>query len=113
MSASSGSPRGGSGFLPGLILGGALGAALGLLFAPRSGREQRELLAERGIELTGRMDEVLPGAAEAIQERATALLEAQRERFRRATEAAREERERARQKLTEQYEAAKRGETSG
>jgi gas vesicle protein len=32
------------------VLGGLLGALIGLLFAPRSGRETREMIAERGQE---------------------------------------------------------------
>jgi gas vesicle protein len=39
------------------VLGGLLGAVLALLFAPRSGKETREMIAERGQEyLDGAMD---------------------------------------------------------
>ena len=44
--------RGGSVF-GAFMLGGLIGAALGLLFAPRSGKEMRELIAERGGEYWG------------------------------------------------------------
>jgi len=38
---------GGSGFAIGLIVGAALGLAIGFLFAPRSGTETRQLLKEK------------------------------------------------------------------
>ena len=38
-------------FLKGIIIGGAIGAVVGLLYAPKSGRETRE-------ELSGRVDDV-------------------------------------------------------
>lgn len=34
----------------GFLLGGVIGAGLGLLFAPRSGRETREFIADRALE---------------------------------------------------------------
>lgn len=100
--------KGGSGFLPGLLLGGAIGAAVALLWAPRPGRAQREALAQQGIELSGHLDEVFPGTTAAIQERGQKLLDEQRARFQRATEEARRATERAREELTRRYEAAKR-----
>jgi len=44
---------GGSGFAIGLIVGAALGLAIGFLFAPRPGEETRQLLKEKA-ELAGR-----------------------------------------------------------
>lgn len=41
--------RGGSKF-GAFVLGGLVGALIGMLFAPRSGKETREMLAERGQE---------------------------------------------------------------
>jgi len=41
--------RGGSAF-GAFLLGGMIGALIGLLFAPRSGKETREMIAERGQE---------------------------------------------------------------
>ena len=38
---------GGSGFAIGLIVGAALGLAIGFLFAPRSGTETRQLLKDK------------------------------------------------------------------
>lgn len=40
-----------SDFLVGLLIGGALGAALALLYAPQSGEETRGKLKEKGDEL--------------------------------------------------------------
>lgn len=40
-----------SDFLVGLLIGGALGAALALLYAPQSGEETREQLKKRGEDL--------------------------------------------------------------
>ena len=39
--------NGGSGFAIGLIVGAALGLAIGFLFAPQSGKETRQLLREK------------------------------------------------------------------
>jgi hypothetical protein len=41
-------------FLLGIMLGGAVGAALGLLYAPRPGAQVRRDLADRSAELYGR-----------------------------------------------------------
>jgi gas vesicle protein len=45
------------GFLKGLIIGGLIGAVLGILYAPKSGKEMRE-------ELAGKTDEFLSKAKE-------------------------------------------------
>ena len=52
------SDNGGSNFLAGLLVGAAIGAIAALLFAPKSGQELRESLAEEGKKLRERaMDE--------------------------------------------------------
>ena len=56
--------NGGSGFAIGLIVGAALGLAIGFLFAPQSGKETRQLLRER---------------AEAVRERAAGVSKKVRE----------------------------------
>jgi gas vesicle protein len=45
-------PRG-SGLLA-FLLGGAIGAAIGLLYAPRSGKETREILIDEGDEMVNK-----------------------------------------------------------
>jgi len=42
----------GPGFGIGLILGIAAGAALGFLFAPRSGKETREMVKDRAVDVS-------------------------------------------------------------
>jgi len=49
--------RGGSVF-GAFLFGGLIGAVLGLLFAPRSGQETREMLAEKGQEYVGEGKEI-------------------------------------------------------
>lgn len=49
--------RGGSGF-GAFLIGGLLGAVLALLFAPRSGEETREMLAEKANEYWGQAGDV-------------------------------------------------------
>lgn len=39
----------GNSFLTGLILGAVVGLAIGFLYAPRSGKETRELLKEKAV----------------------------------------------------------------
>jgi hypothetical protein len=55
-------------FLLGVMLGGAIGAALGLLYAPRPGKDVRRDLADRSTDLVERTrvhvdDEAAPEAA--------------------------------------------------
>lgn len=45
-------------FLAGFIVGGLVGAAVALLFAPQSGEETRTLIREKGVELGERADQV-------------------------------------------------------
>lgn len=44
----------GSDFVKGMLLGGLVGAAFGILFAPKSGKETREDIAEMADELLAR-----------------------------------------------------------
>jgi gas vesicle protein len=46
------------GFLTGLVVGCATGLVLGILLAPQSGEETRELLREKGIELKSRAEDL-------------------------------------------------------
>lgn len=93
--------RGGGGdFMAGFIVGGLVGAVLGILFAPHSGEETRRELRERGIELRENADEWAEEAlrrseelrAEALrlQEQAQRIMEEQRGRVEGAMEEGRE-----------------------
>jgi gas vesicle protein len=72
----------GAGYLGWFLLGGVIGAAAGLLLAPRAGREMREMLAERSEEFARRAQEV---ATEA-QGRAGEWLDKSRELFEEQTQ---------------------------
>ncbi len=89
-----------SGVILSFLLGGLTGAALAILFAPRSGRETREMLgerlretAERGREVRERVvsrgREILDDAGEFVKEQRETL-EKQRERLAAAVEAGRQ-----------------------
>lgn len=94
----------GPGFVTGLLLGTALGAAISILLAPRPGHETREQLLEKGSELKGvadvftaqareRVDEVVAQAKAAMGEERQSLSEAindMREVLREATLEAKE-----------------------
>lgn len=98
MSDDSGS--GASGIILAFLLGGLTGAALAILFAPRSGKETRDLLgdrlregADRGAELT---DKVVSKGREALDQaseyvgRQREVLERRKDRFAAAVEAGRQ-----------------------
>jgi len=50
-----------------LLRGIIIGAALGLLFAPRSGRETRDMIAERGNEFKGKAADMAKDTRERAQ----------------------------------------------
>lgn len=68
------------------LLGGLVGAAAGLLLAPRSGRESREFLADKAVEYWDRADEMY----EVGREKALDAYEVGRERALEAYEVGRE-----------------------
>lgn len=96
-----------SGFLSGLVVGAVVGGALALLLTPRSGRETREALRTKGLELRERAEETIPATAEEVLSRALQTIETQRERLQRAAEEARRAAEEAREELLRRYERAK------
>lgn len=57
------------------VIGGGVGAIIALLFAPRSGKETRELLAQKAIE--GK--EYLSSTARSVQEKASGVLDQTKE----------------------------------
>jgi len=59
--------RGGS-ILGSFLLGGLIGAVLGLLFAPRSGAESREIIAEKANEYWGEAGEMYTTGKEKVGE---------------------------------------------
>jgi gas vesicle protein len=60
--------RRGGGLFGAFLLGGLIGAALGLLFAPRAGRETREMLMEKGEELLDQSKDIYENGRERIVE---------------------------------------------
>lgn len=112
------------GFLSGLILGGLVGAAVGMLYAPKSGEETRSELLDRTSELRGRAEDLAEDAlkraqelqkeakllqeeAKKWQERGAAALEEQRIRLEQAIEEGQQAAAKTRDELTGKEEAPK------
>lgn len=89
--------RGGSVF-GAFLLGGLVGAVLGLLFAPRSGKETREMIADRAEDYWGQAGELY----ETGRERATDMYSTGRERVTDSSEQLRVRIDEARGRLQEQ-----------
>jgi gas vesicle protein len=64
------------GFLTAFAIGALMGAGMALLYAPRSGKETRELLAQRTRELKNRASDALDQAKETVLGKKTAILAA-------------------------------------
>ncbi|TLM65776.1 MAG: YtxH domain-containing protein [Actinobacteria bacterium] len=97
--------RRGSGLFGAFLLGGLIGAALGLLFAPRSGKETRDLIAEKGREYWEDAGELYDqGVA-----KATELYEAGREKAAETADDVRGRVDVARERLRETVAEASRG----
>lgn len=108
-------------FFTGFLLGGVVGAAAALLFAPQSGEEMREELRERGIELQGRVgttaeqarmraEEVAAQArvrAGEAQERGRVVLDEQRSRLQQAIDEGKDAAARKREELMTRFEQEK------
>jgi gas vesicle protein len=75
-----------AGYLGWFLLGGVLGAAAALLLAPRTGRETREILAERGGDVARRAQELASELASEAQGRAGEWLDKSRELFEEQTQ---------------------------
>ena len=58
-----------SGFLAGMVLDALVGTALGMLLAPKNGRQNREAVLERAPELRTRAPLLLNRATEAVRDR--------------------------------------------
>lgn len=88
-------------FVSGFIVGGLVGAAVALLFAPQSGEETRTLIRDKGIELKEQVEQSAADAraaaqkvakdakakAEELQARGQQILGEQKERLERAVDA--------------------------
>jgi len=57
----------GVGFWTGFLLGGAIGIAAGLLFAPKSGEETRSILGEKTSEWRDRAEELASSARDRVR----------------------------------------------
>jgi gas vesicle protein len=88
-------------FVSGFLIGGIVGAAVAILFAPQSGEETRTMIREKSIELKGQVERTAAEAraraeqmaqearqkAEDLQRRGQVVLEEQKGRIERAIEA--------------------------
>lgn len=104
------SENGRAGFVPGFLLGGLVGAAVALLLTPRSGDETRDTLADRGIELKVKAEEVATKAREEADELLTlgkTVLEEQRTRIQEAVEEGKGAAAQKRAELLAKYRVAK------
>ena len=79
-----------AGYLGWFLFGAALGAAAALLTTPRTGRETRDLLAERGNDVARRAQEFAQGRAGDWLDKSRELFEEQTQRLVSAVEAGRE-----------------------
>jgi gas vesicle protein len=57
----------GGGYFAAFAIGALIGTGVALLYAPRSGKETRELLAKKGHDLKGRASNALDGARDFVQ----------------------------------------------
>jgi gas vesicle protein len=55
------------GYLIAFAIGALVGTGAALLYAPRSGKETRELVAKKGRDLKGRASDALEGAKDFVQ----------------------------------------------
>jgi gas vesicle protein len=55
------------GYLAAFAIGALIGTGAALLYAPRSGKETRDLIAKKGRDLKGRASDVLEDATDFIQ----------------------------------------------
>ena len=56
-----------AGYLAAFAIGALVGTGAALLYAPRSGKETRELIAKKGRELKGQASDVLDDAKDFLQ----------------------------------------------
>lgn len=116
-----GRDSGAADFLAGFVIGGLVGAAVGLIFAPQTGEETRTQLREKSIELKEVVEDLSAEArkhAEKLQETAGAslgghlekgqeLLQAQKSRVEEAIEAGKEAAAKKKEELRAKLESGK------
>ncbi|MFA7253675.1 MAG: YtxH domain-containing protein [Patescibacteria group bacterium] len=56
-------------FVLGALLGGAIGAVAGILFAPRSGKETRKIVSKKANDLTEKGKELIKETADTISDK--------------------------------------------
>ncbi|HUV94622.1 MAG TPA: YtxH domain-containing protein [Anaerolineae bacterium] len=96
--------EGGSGdFLAGFILGGLVGGALALLFAPTTGEEMRGQIREKGIELRNLAEDL---DLETLKAKGRAVVGEQRARFQEAIEEGKQAAARKKEELLERLESS-------
>jgi gas vesicle protein len=88
-------------FFSGFLIGGLIGAAVALLFAPQSGEETRAMIRDKSIEIKDKVEQTAADArtkaeelakdakakAEELQRRGQVILEEQRTRIEQAIDA--------------------------
>jgi len=91
-------------FVSGFVIGGLVGAAVALLFAPQSGEETRTLIYDKGIELKDQAEEFVDDTrtraeklakeakakAEDLQKRGQELLDDQKKKITKAVDSGKE-----------------------
>ena len=100
--------NGSYGFLA-FLLGGAVGAIVGLLYAPQSGKETREIILDEGDEVVNKA----VSAVRAAQDKAMAMIEDAQSRVEKLNEETNDRIQRlqeiARETLDEQKKSVKKG----
>lgn len=100
----------GSGFAAGFFLGGLIGAAVAFLLNPREGEESMGSLADRGIELKVRAEEVAIRAreeADTLITKGKIVLEGQKHRMQEALDEGKEAAAIKKEELMAKYRLAK------
>ncbi|MGE5485644.1 MAG: YtxH domain-containing protein [Ignavibacteriales bacterium] len=68
-------------FFSGLLIGGIVGFAAGILLAPASGQETRENIVKKGKELADEVKEKKDELANAVRERTSEIIKTLREKL--------------------------------
>ena len=110
----------GGGFFTGFVIGGLIGAAVGVLLAPKSGQETVEEIRTRGSEWRARSKELLDDESGTLKETVADLKEILRETVQEAREVLKEAVEegkaasaQAAQDLQQRFQEAREGPRAG